>query len=167
MFTEYGLSGGGNRYLGLHADAYDILEGVDAPAIAPVAGLYLYDGEFVLSNQELYGQLLAEQSQQEVAAQKAAIVGEYEQALANLEAMYSPKERETWPQQVAEAKAWTADPQSATPFIDAMVAARPEVTKAGLVSRILTNYTAYSQAVGAALGTMQKRISEIEGATQS
>jgi len=86
---------------------------------------------------------------------KDAAVHTYNSALSTLEAAYPQKERDTWPQQVTEARAYIADNMAATPLIDAMLTTKPNTTKAELVGKIMTNYTNYSALVGAALGQMQ------------
>lgn len=86
------------------------------------------------------------------------IRAEYDETIAELEAMYYVKERETWPQQVAEAKAYAADNTADTPLIDAMLEVRVGDTKSGLVTKIITKYTAYCQVVGQALATMQTKL---------
>ena len=86
---------------------------------------------------------------------KGKAVDTFKAALSALEAAYPQKERDTWPQQVIEARAYLADNLAATPLLDAMLTTKPNTTKAVLVGKIMTNYTAYSALVGAALGQMQ------------
>jgi len=85
---------------------------------------------------------------------------EYDDAISSIESLYYVKERETWPQQVSEARAFLVDEESSTPLLDAMLTERPLETKQQLVNKIITNYSLYSQAVGVALGRMQVRIKE-------
>ena len=84
-----------------------------------------------------------------------AAISNYNDSLKALEEAYPQKERDTWPQQVTEARAYQASDQAATPLIDAMLTTKTGTTKTELVGKIMTNYTAYSALVGAALGQMQ------------
>lgn len=117
--------------------------------------------EEIAELEEARAAALAKTPEQERAEAIAAVRAEYDAAIAQLEAMYYVKERETWPQQVTEARAYTADSDALTPLLDAMLVERAPETKAELVVKIMTNYALYSQAVGAALGRMQVRMREL------
>lgn len=64
---------------------------------------------------------------------------------------YTPEERETWPIQLEEAKAYLADNTSPTPMLDAILSESGE-EKGVLVNRIITKNTEFREAVGKALG---------------
>jgi len=64
---------------------------------------------------------------------------------------YIPEERETWPMQLEEAKAYVADNTSPTPMLDAMLSESGE-EKEVLVNRIITKNIEFREAVGKALG---------------
>lgn len=91
----------------------------------------------------------------------------YSNDIAALEKAYSSKERETWPQQVTEARAHEVGALTATPFIDAMLQTRPDDTKTTLVQKIIANYSAYSGVVGEALGRMQINTAYLNSLEQS
>jgi hypothetical protein len=128
-------------------------DGVDYPFI--VIGDYTLSDDDSLAPVVPPPELTREDQVREIRA-------EYDAAVAQLEAMYYVKERETWPQQVTEARAYTADPDAITPLLDAMLIQRAPETKQELVVRVMTNYALYSQAVGAALGRMQVRMRELD-----
>ena len=65
----------------------------------------------------------------------------YNATLKALEDAYPQKERDTWPQQIIEARAYLTDSLSSTPLIDAMLTKKVGVTKSDLVNKIMTNYT--------------------------
>lgn len=83
------------------------------------------------------------------------LVTEYEARVQALASGYSQYERESWPVQTSEATAYTADPQVATPWLDAASAARG-IEKAELAARVLAMDMAYRQIHGALTGHRQK-----------
>lgn len=70
---------------------------------------------------------------------------------------YSMEEINSWPEQLSEAKSYTADPTAETPLIDAMISENGE-TKDAMVLRIIEKANAFSASIGAALGRKQKRV---------
>jgi len=106
-------------------------------------------------------QAVIDKAAKDALAPKIAAIESYNNALAQLEDEYPQKERDTWPQQVTEARAYLADAEALTPLIDAMLTTKPNTTKAVLVDKIITNYTAHSELVGAALGAMQEAVRPI------
>lgn len=68
---------------------------------------------------------------------------------------YTAEDIASFPVQESEAKAWNADNTVETPLLDAMVANRPSVDKATLVSRILANSVLYKHVAGPAIGKKQ------------
>lgn len=79
-------------------------------------------------------------------------------------APYSAEERDTWPSQVVEAKAYTDNPLTSTPMLTALCAQRGN-TVADQAARILDNEAAFKTAVGAILGIQQAKIDLIAAAT--
>ena len=68
---------------------------------------------------------------------------------------YTQEEIDTFPVQEQEAKAYTADPTSPTPMIDAIISESGE-SKTELVARILAKSNAFRTSVGKALGKKRK-----------
>lgn len=82
-------------------------------------------------------------------------------ALEPLAAAYPDREVQSWPQQIAEATAYTANTSSAVPLLRTMAAARPslgdteEARVAELARRILANAAAWSAVAGPIIGKRQ------------
>lgn len=171
--TEQGLEG--DKAAGdLRPSTHELVSGVVAPAIDYYGGCMSFiNGVWAIADAGIYFFAANGITQEESAAadaqsiidtKKTAIdnaIATYNAALAALEAAYPQRVRDTWPQQSAEAKAYQADPNATTAFLDGMLAKKPGVTKAELATKILNNYTAYSTLVGAALGAMQTTIEQI------
>lgn len=83
------------------------------------------------------------------------IVQKFKGAMAPIKANYTDEDIASFPTQEAEAKAWDADNSAGTPLLDYMLANRPTVDKATLVSRILQNAFVYKQIAGPAIGKKQ------------
>lgn len=94
------------------------------------------------------------------AEQVRAIEAQFEAEIAAIKAGYTADEISSWPYQSAEARAWQADNNAPTPLIDAILLTRGG-TKEELVTRILTNSAAYSEAFGQALGRKQAAVQSI------
>lgn len=77
---------------------------------------------------------------------------------------YTLEERDTWPTQVAEAKAYSANNTSPTPMLSAIVTQRGN-TLADQVQKILANEAAFKDAVGYVMGIQQKKLDLIAAAT--
>ena len=71
--------------------------------------------------------------------------------LAKVTAGYPDLEVATWPQQVAEAQAFTANSAAATPILSAISTASGQ-TVAALAATVMTKTAAYTAASGAAVG---------------
>lgn len=145
---------------------HELLLNVTQPSLVKLGGVLSYTNDaWAVVDQSRYDGHVAETGLLAAAkTKKTAIdnaIATYNTALAALEAAYPQRVRDTWPQQSAEAKAYQADPNATTAFLDGMLAKKPGVTKAELVTKILNNYTAYSTLVGAALGAMQTTIEQI------
>lgn len=87
---------------------------------------------------------------------------DFETAISSLTSSVPTSEIATWPDQKAEAKAWTLDNSAATPLIDSICLTR-ECDKEYLVSKILAKNEYYSIEVGKLTGIRQKLEKEILG----
>ena len=88
------------------------------------------------------------------AAKLTEINAECQKAVAALAADYPDSEVQSWPQQVKEATALSADPQSDAPLLTAIAAARG-LPAAELASRVMGKMNAYAGASGALIGRRQ------------
>jgi hypothetical protein len=76
---------------------------------------------------------------------------------------YPEPERLTWPVQQAEALAFAADPQAATPYLDGLAAARG-IAPADMRQRTLEAVQAFMQASQMLVGTRQKIQTQVDTA---
>lgn len=88
------------------------------------------------------------------AAKLTEINAECQKAVAALAADYPDSEVQSWPQQVKEATALSADPQADAPLLTAIATARG-LPAAELASRVLGKMNAYAGASGALIGRRQ------------
>jgi len=88
-----------------------------------------------------------------------------EDKLLTIQNPYTDAEAKTWDQQLAEATAFLADNNAATPLITAMATAR-SIAKAELVTKIMGNANAFRGAAGIILGQQQKFLDDLKAATQ-
>lgn len=88
------------------------------------------------------------------AAKLTEINAECQKAVAALAADYPDSEVQSWPQQVKEAMALSADPQANAPLLTAIATARG-LPVAELASRVLGKMNAYAGASGALIGRRQ------------
>ena len=88
------------------------------------------------------------------AAKLTEINAECQKAVAALAADYPDSEVQSWPQQVKEAMALSADPQAAAPLLTAIATALG-LPAAELASRVLGKMNAYAGASGARIGRRQ------------
>ena len=88
------------------------------------------------------------------AAKLTEINAECQKAVAALAADYPDSEVQSWPQQVKEAMALSADPQADAPLLTAIATARG-LPVAELASRVLGKMNAYAGASGALIGRRQ------------
>lgn len=92
-------------------------------------------------------------------------------ALAPLDAAYPDREVASWPQQIAEATAYTANAAADVPLLRTMAAERPslgdtdEARVAELTRRILANAAAWSAVAGPIIGKRQAAEDAIDAAT--
>lgn len=91
-----------------------------------------------------------------------SINADYESSITALTSGIPSSEIATWPDQKAEANAWTIDNSVATPLIDSICLTR-ECDKEYLVSKILAKNKYYSIEVGKLTGIRQKLEKEILG----
>ncbi|HQU03497.1 MAG TPA: hypothetical protein PLT25_02145 [Acidocella sp.] len=103
--------------------------------------------------------LVAAQSTQIGAINAAA-----QNALAAIVATYPDLEVATWPQQYAEAQAFTANNTAATPMLSAIASAASS-TVAVMAAGVLGKASAYQAASGAAIGRRIILTAQIEAAT--
>ena len=87
---------------------------------------------------------------------------DFEAAISSLTSSVPASEIATWPDQKAEAKAWTLDNSAATPLIDSICLTRG-CDKEYLVSKILAKNEYYSIEVGKLTGIRQRLEKEILG----
>ena len=88
------------------------------------------------------------------AAKLTEINAECQKAVAALAADYPDSEVQSWPQQVKEATALSADPQADAPLLTAIATARG-LPVAELASRVMGKMNAYAGASGALIGRRQ------------
>ena len=88
------------------------------------------------------------------AAKLTEINAECQKAVAALENDYPDSEVQSWPQQVKEATALSADPQADAPLLTAIATARG-LPVAELASRVLDKMNAYAAASGVLIGQRQ------------
>ena len=91
-----------------------------------------------------------------------SINADYESSIAVLTSGIPSSEIATWPDQKAEAKAWTLDNSVSTPLIDSICLIR-ECSKEYLASKILAKNEYYYTEVGKLTGIRQKLEKEILG----
>ena len=96
----------------------------------------------------------AAQLAQAKAERLAAINIECDKALAVITASYPSSEVSSWPQQVQEAKAITADPAAEAPLLVALAEARA-IAVAELAARVLIKAEAFSVISGQIIGRRQ------------
>lgn len=83
--------------------------------------------------------------------------------LSQLAGDYQPEERETWPIQSAEARAWLADNTASTPLLSALATARG-ISLEYLVGLVMENVALFEAASGAILGQQQALIVQLYAA---
>lgn len=88
------------------------------------------------------------------AAKLTEINAECQKAVAALAKDYPDSEVQSWPQQVKEAMALSADPQADAPLLTAIATARG-LPVAELASRVLDKMNAYASASGVLIGQRQ------------
>lgn len=87
-------------------------------------------------------------------------------ALRSVTDIYPRTEIDSWTVQTAEAEAYDADSNAATPFIDALLTRRPGVDKPTLVGRIIANASAY-KALSADVFGQRQALDDLVDAAQT
>jgi len=77
---------------------------------------------------------------------------------------YPETERDSWPKQEAEARAWVANNTTATPLLSAIAAARG-TTLADICARVTANADAYAVYAGGVIGKRQARMLRLAATT--
>lgn len=104
-------------------------------------------------------------------AKLAEIKSACDAALEPLAAAYPDREVQSWPQQIAEATAYTANTSASVPLLRTMADARPslgdteDARVAELARRILTNAAAWSAVAGPIIGKRQALEDAVGAAT--
>lgn len=93
----------------------------------------------------------------------AEIEAAYAAAIAVIAAQYPDSERDSWPKQEAEARAYTANPAAPTPLLSA-IAFRRGITVTDLAARVIANADAYAVLGGDIIGRRQARMDAIAAA---
>jgi hypothetical protein len=86
---------------------------------------------------------------------QSEIVQKFKAAMTPITGIYTSEDIASFPTQEAEAKAYLADSNADTPFIDGLLANRPTVDKPTLVQRIIDNASDYKTVAGPAIGKKQ------------
>lgn len=98
---------------------------------------------------------------------QAEIISEaFDRAANNIIAQYPAIERDSWPKQEAEARAYLADTTSPTPLLTAIATARG-ISVADLAARVIANADVYAVAGGEIIGRKQARMDAISAAVAS
>jgi hypothetical protein len=100
------------------------------------------------------------------AAKRAVINAQCDQRINAVVSSYPETEILTFPKQEEEARAYAADPASATPMIDALAASRG-VGKEDLVNRILAKVDYFAQYTGLVIGYRQKLEDRVNAASDA
>jgi hypothetical protein len=95
------------------------------------------------------------------ASTHARISAAYTAAIAAMTVGYPASEISSWDKQEAEARAWTANNSTPTPWLDAAVAARV-IAKADFVSRIISNADVFITNSGTLTGKRQRLRDQID-----
>lgn len=124
---------------------------------AATAGCFFQNGAWVVVQS---GKTL-----EEVKAEKIVeINSKCQQVLAAIVLPYPPQETLTWPNQYAEAQAFTANSTSTTPMLSAIAAASGQ-TVAALATSVLLKAAAYNAMAGAAVGKRQALTAQVQAET--
>lgn len=112
---------------------------------------WTWDGEQPVIKPEFYEEWIGG-----IKARKLEEINDaYQVAIATLTPTYPDDERLTFDKQEQEARAWLADNDTETPFVDALAAGR-QMDKAELVSRIIAKADAFALASGSLTGQRQR-----------
>ena len=105
---------------------------------------------------------------QDITVRKVSKIAEidaaYNAAISVISASYPETERNSWPKQEAEARAWTANNTAVTPLLSSIATARGS-TIADICARVITNADAYAVYAGGMIGKRQAKMIAIAAAT--
>lgn len=93
-------------------------------------------------------------------AKRREIMAEYKAAVALISAGYDVHEIDSWPQQSAEAHAYTLDAESSTPLLSAL-ATEQGLTVSDVAAKVLLKESIYKTAYGVALGRKKSRLAAL------
>lgn len=131
--------------------------GVAAPAYDPsIEGCFFRNGAWVVVPS---GKTLEELKSEKV----AEINNKCQQALFAIVLPYPPQETLTWPNQYAEAQAFTADNTAQTPMLSA-IATESGQTVPALAAYVLLKAATYNAAAGTAVGRRQLLTAKVQAA---
>ncbi|WP_299395988.1 hypothetical protein [uncultured Desulfovibrio sp.] len=151
-------------FWGIHRDPTTTTENaftVTVPSLSRhfKGGQWQWDGEKLTPLPAYLPDILKKTKSDKLAEINAA----YESAIAALTATYPASERESFYKQESEALAWTTDPESETPFVDALATGR-QMDKAELMQRIIAKAVLFSPASGYLTGQRQRYEDMLEDA---
>ena len=124
---------------------------------AATAGCFFQNGAWVVVQS---GKTLEEAKTDKV----TEINGKCQQELAAIVLPYPPQETLTWPNQYAEAQAFTANATAPTPMLSAIATASGQ-TVAALAASVLLKAAAYNAMAGAAVGKRQALTAQVQAET--
>ena len=139
----------------------------DLLALTPAQWAERTSGQWAVSNGALVAYVppvIAPTLAQAQAAQTATIITAAQAALQAVVAAYPDLEVATWPQQYAEAQAYTASSTAATPML-AAIATAARATVAVMAAGVMAKAAAYQSASGAIIGKRIALTGEIAAAT--
>lgn len=98
-----------------------------------------------------------------LSAKRAEIAAAARTALAPVLLTYPEWERDTWPTQEKEARAWLADPAAATPLLDTIAQSRG-LELGDLVARVISKAAEYKTVAGAVVARHRTLVEAAEAA---
>ncbi len=90
----------------------------------------------------------------------------YELAMDTILGNTPKKEVDTWTKQEEEAKAWAADNKAPTPYIDAVLSTRSDITKEIFIQKVLEKSNSFLVESGETMGRFQVLRARLENATK-
>ena len=139
----------------------------EAVEVAKASGrLFRTESHFTLGNRVVYftdqeATTAQERTLAVAPGEAVAVVNvEFERAAARLLSDFPPSERLSWPIQEAEALAWNANNNAATPYIDVCASARG-ITRTLYLQKTLVKVQAFRAASARMIGTRQKALDAV------
>lgn len=130
------------------------LHALPLPGTQPVAMRYQDRARLTVAEGIIRLKTEAEIQAAQLAAASQAIRARYARQMAAIAAPYTSEERETWPIQLTEAEAYTADPSAPVAMLAEIASARG-ISVPDLVAKIMHNNSQFRGAVGRLLGLQQ------------